>query len=146
MRTAITPQYSHVYRLRYRCWDHCQPFGHAGSCYEVLGFPVTRVTAKRIYFWESHHRDHPRHPDYGCEHFVNRADIGPTGEVWHRAVCSRLFLAPPPLPDLQRVDGQKSVAELRREAADLHPDRGGDPAAFRAAHARYLSARAVADV
>jgi predicted Zn-dependent protease len=56
---------------------------------------------------------------------------------------ARLWAA---LADLEVGAGhpEEAVAALRREAADLHPDRGGDPDAFRAAYARYARAKAVA--
>jgi hypothetical protein len=106
----------------------------------VRAMPVTRVTAKRIYF---------RGGDDGPkwirerEFFIPRGDVEQAGEIWHQTLHERLYLKPPEPRDNQR---SKSVAELRREMAECHPDVGGDPAEFRAAHGRYVAARAVADV
>jgi hypothetical protein len=46
----------HLYSLWHRCWDACQdpddPYGRKPThrCYEVVTWPITKVTAKRIYF------------------------------------------------------------------------------------------------
>jgi hypothetical protein len=159
--TELTPQCTHLYYEHWRCWDwHVCDDGQ--GCYEVRACPVTRVTAKRIYF---------RGADNGPkslrdrEWFVSRRDIEGAGDVvgqllagggvYHRGLRQVLHLHPPqrsvgtaarqlrPIIEADR-DSEKSVAELRREAAEAHPDRGGDPAAFRAAYARYARAKAVA--
>lgn len=128
----LTPQYTHLYYERHLCWDGCWTFGNH-DCYEVMACPVTRVTAKRIYF-----RGSDSGPKYlrDREWFVNRADM--ERGVYHRGFGTVLHLEPPQR-ESRRV---QSVSELRREAAELHPDRGGDPAAFRAAYARYARAKA----
>ena len=153
---TLAPQYTHLYYLRWVCWQDCRPEPH--DCYELAACPVTRVTAKRIYF---------RGADNGAkwlrerEWFVSRREIEGTGNpvgqllagggVYHRALRQVLHLTPPERPTLGQQlrkfiesEGaeQKSVAELRKEAADLHPDRGGDPEAFRIAYARYTHAKA----
>jgi hypothetical protein len=156
--TALTPEYTHLYYEYWACWDGCWTADPGHECYEVLACPVTRVTAKRIYF-----RGADNGPKYrrDREWFVSRRDIeGPgdvvgqllsNGGVYHRGMRQILHLEPPPkreslafrrLVAATAANGGKSVAELRKEAADLHPDRGGDPDQFRAAHARYTAAKA----
>ncbi|MBE4791725.1 hypothetical protein [Streptomyces caniscabiei] len=48
-----------------------------------------------------------------------------------------VYQPPPPRPILTA----EFVKQLRREAADAHPDRGGTAEAFRVAHAAYLAAK-----
>jgi hypothetical protein len=143
MTANITPQYTHLYYTWYRCWDGCPPnsdgrgilAGH--SCYEVVACPVTRITAKRIYFTThgSTSRINAR------EHFVDRAAIERDGDAYHREIGERLMLNPPTGND--RLQQPTVIAELRREMANCHPDVGGDPAEFRVAYARYAAAKAV---
>lgn len=123
----------HLYYTWWTCWDAC--YGHPGGegCYEVRKCPITRITKKRIYFQSDRHWERDR------EFFVDRADMEREGSVYHRHLRQLLSLE---MPKLQ-VYRRKSVAELRREMADCHPDRGGDPAEFRKAHARYAAAKAV---
>jgi hypothetical protein len=114
----------------YTCWDTC--YGHPGrGCYELRACEVTRVTNKRIYFRDDIERYSER------EQFVDRATIEREGSVYHRGQRQFLYLEPPELHDYR----PKSLSELRREMADHHPDRGGDPAEFRVAHARYTAAK-----
>jgi hypothetical protein len=153
-KPQIAPQYTHLYYEWNKCWDGCWAVG-THDCYEVRACPVTRVTAKRIYF-----RGAENGPKYlrDKEWFIDRAAIerggdiiGQTlsnGGVYHRRIGAVLHLEPPERESaiVQRLvatpnDG-KSVAELRKEAADLHPDRGGDAAQFRKAYARYATAKA----
>jgi hypothetical protein len=155
----LTPQYTHLYYLRWVCWDSCQPGPH--DCYELAACPVTRITAKRVYF---HGADNGAKWLREREWFVSRREIEgggnvvgqvlSNGGVYHRALRQILHLEPPPRREsmaFRRLaaemdpNGGKSVAELRKEAADLHPDRGGDPEAFRLAYARYARAKAVAE-
>ncbi len=146
--TALTPEYTHLYYEYWACWDGCWTADPGHECYEVLACPVTRVTAKRIYF-----RGADNGPKYrrDREWFVSRRDIeGPgdvvgqllsNGGVYHRGMRQILHLEPPVRRKFAPVD-EKTIAALRKEAADLHPDRGGDPDQFRAAHARYTAAKA----
>jgi hypothetical protein len=158
MSATLTQQYTHLYYEHWKCWDGCFN-AEPHDCYAVMACPVTRVTAKRIYF---------RGADDGAkwrresEMYINRAAIEQGGDavgrllsnggVYHRMMRVVLHLEPPQRESdsLRRVikatarTPDKPVAELRREAADLHPDRGGDPDAFRAAYARYARAKAVA--
>jgi hypothetical protein len=132
--TEVAKKYTHLYYEWHRCWDYCPPEPH--DCWEVYSFPVSRVTEKRIYF----QRLHRANGRVLSEHFISRAAIEPTGEAYHREVREILHLNRPE-PRTYAGPG-KSLAELRREVADLHPDRGGDPAAFREAHTRYMKAKA----
>jgi hypothetical protein len=96
------------------------------------------VTAKRIYFnarpWITFDLN---------EHFVDRAAIESTGETYHRGIQENLSLVVPAVrPNSSHLE-RKSIAELRREMANCHPDVGGDPVEFRAAHGRYVAAKAV---
>lgn len=118
-----------LYELKWTCWDGCPPREH--DCYEVVEHPVTRVTARRVYFRHGRRRYDTR------EHFVSRADLD-TGPVFHGALLTKLHAQ---VPEVPRPPAPPSVAELRRAMAEAHPDRGGDPAEFREAHARYLAAR-----
>ncbi|MCH9729882.1 MAG: hypothetical protein K0U84_09445 [Actinomycetia bacterium] len=137
----------HLYYTRWVCWDGCPPnedlrgilAGH--DCYEIVACPITRSTAKRIYFREPVVRLRSGLIDHGPEYFVDRMVIERDGEIFHRGLRKSLQLAP---PELRSSPPPKSVADLRREMADCHPDRGGDPAEFRRAHARYMAAKAVA--
>ena len=52
-----------------------------------------------------------------------------------------LFLEPQDLDYRNGVIEDGALSELRRQAADAHPDRGGDPAEFRVVYARYLAAK-----
>ena len=131
---------THLYESYWRCWDGCNTT-KPHECEEIIAHPVTRVTAKRIYF----HRIGPTRLDGSPgrrwddrEHFVERARIEVDGRVWHRGTRKFLHLKPPVLPVITPAN---TAADLRREMAALHPDRGGDPADFRAAHARYVAAR-----
>lgn len=127
----------HLYCLYYRCADACQdpgdPYGRSSDhrCYEILTYSVEKTTATRIYFrdWR------------GNSYFVDRRKIDDTGAVYHHGVRDRLHLTPPEIPTRAKP---RTLAELRREMADAHPDRGGDRDAFQAARARYENARRAA--
>jgi hypothetical protein len=114
----------------------------------VVACPITRVTAKRIYF----RGGASGLLEYSLrEFYIDRAAIERGGDVvgkllsnggvYHRGVRQILHLEPPVRREFAPVD-EKTIAALRKEAADLHPDRGGDPDQFRAAHARYTAAKA----
>jgi hypothetical protein len=69
---------------------------------------------------------------FGAE---RRVSIRATGSANLPELDFTLSLSPlPPVPG-------PSLAQLRRAAADAHPDRGGDPEQFRAAHAAYVEAK-----
>lgn len=133
--SELALKYTHLYYERYRCSDYCSFNPH--DCYEVMACPVTRVTAKRIYF---------RGADNGTkylretEFLVDRVEIEANGFAYSRRMRQTLHLEP--LATHPRLD-EKQVAELRKEAADAHPDRGGDPEEFRTAYARYAAARKI---
>lgn len=137
MSTNLTPQHTHLYYEWWACWDWCPSGDH--DCYVIHACPVTRITAKRIYFRGS--PDGPRWLEEQ-EMFVERAAIERDGDIYHRGMREILSLEPPVRRDHRRQS--KSLAELRREMAKLHPDVGGDPDEFRAAYARYFAAKVVA--
>ncbi len=74
-------------------------------------------------------------PTCGAEPFAWCVQTG--GTPRHMPCVARLIKTEP-----TDDDESKSLARLRREMADSHPDAGGDPAAFREAHARYTAAKA----
>ncbi len=138
MSANLAPQLTHLYYERWKCWDWCPGGDH--DCYEVRACPVTRVTAKRIYF-----RGSPDGPRWLQEQemFVDRAAIEKDGRIYNRRLREALHLEPPTRREARQQT--KCLAELRREMAELHPDVGGDPDEFRTAHARYIAAKAVAE-
>lgn len=101
----------------------------------VVAFPVTRKTPKRIYYQVR---------DWGAQQirFVNRQELESTGEVrspsryWWESDY-QVYLNPPPVEMTQ----QPSLAELKQQMADAHPDRGGNDEAFIAARQRYERAK-----
>jgi hypothetical protein len=151
-------QYSHLYYEYWKCWEGCWT-AEPHDCYAIMACPVTRITAKRIYF-----RDSADHGLYRCpgEMYIDRAVIERGGDqvgqllsnggYYHGRLRQILHLEPPQKRESQTfrrlvkcpAGPTKTVPELRKEAADLHPDRGGDPAAFRVAYARYARAKVVA--
>jgi hypothetical protein len=110
----------------------------------VVRFPITKRTAKRIYYvrGERWNRDRSgQEPDIG---YVNRQEMEEKGEVCNRGVhwCrpdSRLYAAPPELE--QHRQEQPDLGELKAAMAAAHPDRGGTDAEFIAARDRYMKAR-----
>ena len=92
--------------------------------YRGGSIPVTAVTDTHLFF-----------SAFGAERRVSRAAIRPTGSVRLDELDLTVHLSPPPpVPE-------PSLAQLRRAAADAHPDRGGSAGAFMAAHARYVEAK-----
>ncbi|MCK9897666.1 hypothetical protein [Frankia sp. AgB32] len=83
---------------------------------------ITRRTPKRVYC-----EDHRR------ERFTSRADLETAGQSSYGRERHEpeLHAAEPPMPDWW----------AKPAMAAAHPDRGGDPAVFREAHARYEAAR-----
>jgi hypothetical protein len=110
----------------------------------VVRFPITKRTAKRIYYvrGETWNRDRTAQvPDIG---YVNRQELEEKGEVRNRGVhwCrpdSRLYAAPPELE--QHRQEQPDLGELKAAMAAAHPDRGGTNEAFRAARKAYVTVR-----
>lgn len=113
----------------YELWDANWDDGPLGN-YQVLEHPITKKTAKRIYFTYSTggHRTG----------YVDRQKIEADGEVYHGYTMRRLHLAPPEIPHQSKP---ASLGELKQAMADAHPDRGGTDEAFIAARARYEQAR-----
>lgn len=113
----------------YELWDANWDDGPLGN-YQVLRHPITKKTARRIYFTYSTggHRTG----------YVDRQRIEADGAVYHGYTLRRLHLTPPEIPSRP---AQPSLAELRQAMADAHPDRGGTDADFIAARQRYENAR-----
>ncbi|MEI7717925.1 MAG: hypothetical protein WCI78_17875, partial [Mycobacterium sp.] len=76
----VTPKYTHVYYEYHACWDGCFT-GTDHECYEMRACPVTRTTAKRIYFRGA---DNGPKWDQDREMYVDRAAIERDGSVYHR--------------------------------------------------------------
>lgn len=119
------------------------PDGYIRS--HVVAFPITKRTAKRIYYVRRTHPNGTR--DLG---YVNRQAMEAAGAdgLWARRSGgwwepdAHLYLTPPVLPAQQlAADLKADVDRLRREAADAHPDRGGSNEAFIHAHQRLTAAR-----
>lgn len=113
----------------YELWDANWDDGPLGN-YQILRHPITKKTAKRIYFTYSTggHR----------AGFVDRQRIEAAGEIYHGYTRRRLYVAPPEIPSRPKPP---SLAELKAAMAAAHPDRGGTDEAFIAARARYERAR-----
>jgi hypothetical protein len=134
--TDIEAAYTELFYEHWDCWDSCPPGPH--ECNSIRSYPVTKVTPKRIYFDANPHRGRIDDPDI---HFVDRPIIERDGSTYHRKLYKTLHLTDTQLK-LRRLRPPKpSVNELRRKVADAHPDRGGDPAEFRAAYREYERAK-----
>lgn len=125
--STVTIRIDALYYLWDACWDGCPYPARPHSCTVVRELPVTKVTAKRIYFQK-----------WDRTYFVDRATLEREGSISHRRISPMLYLEPPELPEPERPP---SLAELRRNMAEAHPDVGGDPEAFREARARYVAAK-----
>lgn len=126
----VTTRIEALYYLWDACWDQCPHPPRPHSCTVVRELPVTRVTAKRVYFKGMTRMQK--------ELFVDRATLEREGSISHRRISPMLYLERPDLPEPYRPP---SLAELRREMAEAHPDVGGDAEAFREARARYVGAK-----
>ncbi len=91
--------------------------------YRGGSIPVTHATDTHLFFRA-----------FGADRRIFRAALAATGSVRLEDIDLTVHLSPPPVP-------APSLAQLRRAAADAHPDRGGSAAAFMAAHAAYLTAK-----
>lgn len=113
----------------YELWDANWDDGPMGN-WQILEHPITKKTARRIYFTYSTggHR----------AGYVDRQKIEADGEIYHGYTRRRLHLARPEIPTGPKPP---SLPELRKAMADAHPDRGGTDAKFIAARARYERAR-----
>ncbi|MEI5100344.1 hypothetical protein RB200_19675 [Streptomyces sp. PmtG] len=116
----------------YELWDANWDDGPLGN-YQVLAHPITKKTARRIYFTYSTggHR----------AGYVDRQKIEADGEIYHGYTMRRLHLAPPEIPHQPK---RATLAELKQAMADAHPDRGGSDEVFIAARERYQRARRTA--
>lgn len=99
---------------------------------EVVQFPITKKTAKRIYY------QRPRGSFEWESGYVDRQELEAHGSA-HVPHWLLLFAEPPEIPKPAPVPGLK---ELKAAMADAHPDRGGTDEAFIAARDRYLRAKA----
>jgi hypothetical protein len=117
-----------VIEYLYELWDAGWDDGPLGN-YEIFRHPITKKTAKRIYFTYLN----------GRNGFVDRQRIEADGEVYHGYTLHRLHLTPPEIPGRPKPP---SLPELRKAMAAAHPDRGGTDAEFIAARARYEHALA----
>ena len=112
----------------YELWDANWDDGPLGN-YKILAHPITKKTAKRIYFTLLN----------GRSGFVDRQKIEAEGEIYHGHSYRRLHLTRPEIPSRPKPP---SLPELRKAMAAAHPDRGGTDAAFIAARQRYERAKA----
>ncbi|MCX5285959.1 hypothetical protein [Streptomyces sp. NBC_00198] len=114
----------------YELWDANWDDGPFGN-WQILQHPITKQTARRIYFTYSTggHR----------AGFVDRQKIEADGEIYHGYTLRRLHLQMPEIPTRPKP---ATLAQLKAEMAEAHPDRGGTEDAFIAARKRYESARA----
>lgn len=116
----------------YELWDANWDNGPLGN-YWILAHPITKKTAKRIYFTYSSAGRRPG--------FVDRQRIEADGEIYHGYTRRRLHLTEPEIPHRPKP---APLTELRKAMADAHPDRGGTDAEFIAARQRYERACATA--
>lgn len=123
--TAVPDRREYLYEL----WDANWDDGPLGN-WEILRYPITKKTAKRIYF-----TDH-----YGRTGYVDRQRIEADGEIFYRPAARLLYLTEPEIPHRPKPP---SLTELKQAMADAHPDRGGTDAEFIAARQRYERARAL---
>ena len=120
----------------YELWDANWDDGPLGN-YRIIRHEITKKTTKRIYFTDG--TGYSRHE--GKVHYVDRQRIEADGEIWWSPRHTSLYLNEPEIPHRPKPP---SLAELRKAAADAHPDRGGTNEAFIAAHQRYERARLAA--
>ncbi len=114
----------------YELWDANWDDGPMGN-WRILQHPITKKTAKRIYFTYSTggHR----------AGYIDRQRIEAEGEIYHGYTLRRLHLTPPEIPTRPKPP---SLADLKAAMAAAHPDRGGTDAEFIAARQRYERALA----
>lgn len=98
---------------------------------KVVSFPITRKTAKRIYYLR------PRGPFAWQPGYVDRQELERHGSA-RGAHWLQLFATPPEIP---KPVAAPDLKELKAAMAAAHPDRGGTIEAFIAARERYLKAR-----
>lgn len=111
----------------------------------VVSFPVTRKTAKRVYYARRSFVRVEGGPEEIDERYVDRQRLETDGKAtrasgWYEADFT-VYAEPPELNQQPTAAPPADVKALRRAMADAHPDRGGDPDAFMAAQARYERAK-----
>lgn len=119
-------------------WSYVPDDGYGDTRW--VKHPITHITANRVYYTYD-----------GRETYTDRAKLEQRGWCMppRGGVGCALHLDGPEEQaqreaDQRRawLDGQaEQVKQLRQDAAEAHPDRGGDPAAFREKHARYAQAK-----
>lgn len=112
--------------------------------HRTIAFPITKRTAKRVYYQRTPWRQHVDDQEIG---YVDRDELEANGEVRRRSAGwwepdSRLYIKPPPLDT--SPDRIEEVGRLKADMAAAHPDRGGTNQEFIAARQRYEHARQVA--
>jgi hypothetical protein len=111
----------------YELWDANWDDGPLGN-HQILSHPITKKTAKRIYFTYLN----------GRTGFVDRQRIEADGEIYHGYTRRRLHLTRPEIPSRPKPP---SLPELRKAMTDAHPDRGGSDEAFIDARQQYEAAK-----
>jgi hypothetical protein len=110
----------------------------------VVSFPITRKTAKRVYYVRSHRV--PGDVEIG---YIDRLELESNGEVWRKSGGwweddFHLYAEPPEVGS--RLGAGPDLAELKAVMAAAHPDRGGTSEAFIAARRRFVAARRLVTV
>ncbi|WP_328845466.1 hypothetical protein [Streptomyces sp. NBC_00258] len=114
---------------------------------KVVRFPITKKTAKRIYYLRPRFLYMPG-PDWEPG-YVDRQELERHGSV-HVPYWHLLFAEPPELPSPRALRAGRrqpdsapppELKELKAAMAAAHPDRGGTSEAFIAARERYERAR-----
>jgi hypothetical protein len=104
----------------------------------VARFPITKKTARRIYYVRRTNLDGDIETGY-----VNRQQIEDQGQVFVPQLgwphVPLLSIRAPELPQYRQ--DAPDLTELKARMCDAHPDRGGTNEEFRAARARYEAVR-----
>ena len=100
-----------VAEFLYELWDANWDDGPLGN-WKILAHPITRKTARRIYFTRGGHR----------AGFVDRQRIEADGEVFYRPIARTLYLAS---PETSTRPAKPSLPELRKAMADADQSPAG---------------------
>lgn len=103
---------------------------------QVEQFAIIKRTPKRVFY----------DAGYGRVRCVDRQVLEQTGSAYNRSAGAwapdyQLFTNRADVEPEPPETHEAKVSRLRAAAAAAHPDRGGDPAEFRAAYARYRTAK-----
>jgi hypothetical protein len=112
----------------------------------VVSFPITRKTAKRVYYVRSRRGRDVGDVEIG---YVDRQELESKGEVRRKSGGwweddFHLYAEPPDVGS--RRPAGPDLAELKAAMAAAHPDRGGTDEAFIAARRRFVAARRLVTV